>query len=54
MSKIPDQMAVWNRKHASGEHEDLRHVPSNFALTQKSYSLQLMRIITQLSQWLGV
>ena len=31
MRKIPDHKAVWNRKHASGEHENLRHVPSNFA-----------------------
>lgn len=28
---IPDQKPVWDRKHSTGEHEDLRHTPSPLA-----------------------
>lgn len=31
MSRIPDQGAVWERKHSAGEHEGLRHSPSPLA-----------------------
>jgi SAM-dependent methyltransferase len=36
-NKIPDQKTVWDKKHSSGEHENLRHVPSSFAPIAENY-----------------
>jgi SAM-dependent methyltransferase len=37
---IPDQKTIWNKKHASGGHESLRHKPSNFAPVAEKYFLE--------------
>jgi SAM-dependent methyltransferase len=34
---IPDQKIVWNKKHSSGDYEDLRHLPSPLAKLAESY-----------------
>ncbi|MEP7205071.1 MAG: class I SAM-dependent methyltransferase [Candidatus Saccharibacteria bacterium] len=44
---IPDQTAIWNKKHSLGEHEGLRHAPSSLAvlveaeLARESHILEL-------------
>ena len=46
-SKLPDQIAMWDRKHGDGDHDKLRAVPSPLAeltapyLKPQSYILEL-------------
>lgn len=35
--EIPDQRPVWDKKHADGDHEKLRGIPSPFALRAEPY-----------------
>ncbi|MBX4190959.1 class I SAM-dependent methyltransferase [Candidatus Saccharibacteria bacterium] len=45
MSKIPDQRPVWERKHAAGEHDNLRHIPSPLSELAEPYFPRQSRIL---------
>ncbi|MBI2009339.1 class I SAM-dependent methyltransferase [Candidatus Saccharibacteria bacterium] len=43
--KIPDQKPIWDRKHAEGDHEKLRHSPNPLAKLAEPYLSKRSKIL---------